>query len=227
MHDAPSQSPQARRLRRFAAGAGLALAAAVALLTAVVVRPPAFYAARLAPPPEAEPAARRLVTKLAAVEAAARRPGRFEAAISEAEVNGFFAVDLPRNQAVILPGWITEPRVMLEPHLVSIAARLRAGPIAPVAHAAIDIRLTAAGQVHCRLVHAGLGALPLPRGPLLHRLAAAVRQAGATAELRRIDGETRLVVTMPAGPGGATPRLEALAIGPGELLLAGTTEAAR
>jgi hypothetical protein len=226
MHDEPSKSPQARRLRRLAAGAGLALGVA-AVLGALVMRPPAFYAARLRPPPEAEPAARRLVTKLAAVEAAARSPGRFEAAIGEAEINGFLAVDLPRNHAAVLPSWIAAPRVMLEPRLVSIAARLGGGPVAPVAHAVVELELVAVGQLHCRLVRAGLGALPLPRGPLLHRLAAAVRQAGATAELRRVDGETRLVVTMPAGPGGATPRLEALAIGPGELLLAGTTEAAR
>jgi hypothetical protein len=227
MHDVSSQSPQAWRLRRRAAGAGVALVVVVAAAAMLACRPPPRYSARLAAPLEAEQAARRLVTKLAAVEAAARRPGRFEAAIPEAEINGFLATDLPRNHAAILPPWIVEPRVSLEPHMVTMAARLRAGPLAPVAHATFELRLVAAGQLHCRLVRAGLGALPLPRGPLLHRLAAAVRQAGATAELRRVDGETRLVVTMPAGPGGATPRLESLAIGPGEVLLAGTTEAAR
>jgi hypothetical protein len=203
------------------------LAIAAATVGALACRVPAFYAERLAAAADAEQGARRLVTKAAGVEAAFRRPGRWEAAISEAEINGFLATDLPRNHAAVLPGWLEAPRVALEPHVVTVAARLRAGPLTPVVHAAIELRLIAAGQVQCRLLRAGLGGVPLPRGLLLHRLAAAARRGGAAAELRRFDGETRLVVTMPRGRDGATPRLDALAIGPGEVLLAGTTEAAR
>lgn len=227
MHDEPSKSPRSRRLRRLVAGAGLALAGGAGVVGAVACRAPGFYAARLPVAADAGQAARRLVTKAAAIEAACRHPGRWEAAIAETELNSFLATDLPRNHAALLPGWLEAPRVALEPRVVTVAARLRAGPLAPVIHAAIELRLLAAGQVECRLLRAGLGGVPLPRGPLLHRLAAVVRRGGAATELRRLDGETRLVVTMPRGRDGTLPRLEALAIGPGEVLLAGTTEAAR
>jgi len=227
MHAEPAKSPRARRLRGPVLGAGLVLAIVAAAVAALACRPPAFYAARLAAAADAEQGARRLVTKAAAVEAALGRPGRWEAAVTEAEINGFLAADLPRNHAAVLPGWLEAPRVVLEPHAVTVAARLRAGPLEPVIHAAIELRLVAAGQIQCRLLRAGLGGVPLPRGPFLHRLAAALRRRDAVVELRRIDGESRLVVTLPRGRDGATRRLEALAIGPGELLLAGTTEAAR
>jgi hypothetical protein len=230
MHPEPSKSPLAWRLRRpVLAAVGAAALVAIGVV-AVTGRDPEFYRQRLTvPEATGERAARRLVTKLSALQAAAGRPGPWEAAITEDEINAWLALDLPRNHPRLLPGWLSAPRVRLGPGRLDVAARVAVGPLSAPARVALDVRLRGVNELEIAVAEAGLGSLPLPRGLILHRLAEGVRPLGAMTELRRLDGGGVLVVRIPAtrGKGGASPALESLALAAGELLVAGATEERR
>ena len=235
MHDVPSKPPRPRRLRRPVlaglAAAGLGGAAVLAALLLAASATPAFYRGRLAVGEAAiaEQDARRLITKVAGLQAAASRIGPWGAAVTEQELNAWLAVDLPRNHAGLLPAGVAAPRVELADRVVRVGVRVGAGPLSAVVSCDLEIRLREVNQVECVVADAQLGALPLPRGPILHVLAARLRPLGLSAEVRRGDGRSVLVVTLPGQLGQQAKRcvLEALAVSPGELLMAGETKEAR
>ena len=235
MHDVPSKPPRPRRLRRPVvaglAAAGLCGAAVLAALLVAAALTPSFYRGRLGGGDQAaaEQAARRLITKVAGLQAAASRIGPWETAVTEQELNAWLAVDLPRNHAALLPAGLAEPRVELADHVVRLGVRVGAGPLSAVVSCGLEIRLREVNQVECVVADARLGALPLPRGPILHALAARLEPLGLLAEVRRGDGRSVLVVTLPGslGQGAKRSLLEALAVSPGELLMAGETKEAR
>jgi len=231
MHDVPSKPPRPGRLRRpvlvAAAATGFVGAILGGLIVAATTMPPAFYRDRLdaGAVAGAEQAARRLITKVVGLQAAAKRAGPWEAAVTEEELNAWLALDLPRNHARLLPAGVTAPRIELADHLVRFGVRVGAGPFSAVVSCGLEVGLREANQVECKMADARVGAVPIPRGPLLHGLAARLEPLGLMTEIRRGDGRGVLVVTLPAGSGPAARRytLEALAVGPGELLMAGET----
>jgi len=194
--------------------------------------PPEFYRDRLAalptvsltvaPAVAAEQAGRRLVTKVAALQAALDRDGAWEAALAEEEINGWLAVDLPRNHPQILPpGW-SDPRLVLEPGRIRAAAhRAVRGPLGGIVSLAIDVRLRQRNVVECTVADARLGVIPLPRAAWLHWIATQLGPLGLPTEIRRRDGQSILAITLVATDRNQVS-LEALAVDAGELLMAGT-----
>lgn len=201
------------------------LAAGVAVGAGIAARvPPGFYRDRASAPVTVavEQAARRLVTKVAALQAAVGRDGSWEAALEEDECNGWLAVDLPRNHATLLPAGWAAPRVALEPGRVRVAARRQFGPVEAIVALAIDVRLRQQSVVECTVADARLGAIPLPRAAWLHWLAARLAPSGLPTEIRRRDGGSVLAITIPAA-GRQRVTIDALAVGTKEILVAGTT----
>jgi len=236
VQDVPSKPPSAGRLRRPLAfparplttvsivGSIVGLTAAMTVAAAFAARiPPGFYRTRIAAPVTVatEQASRRLVTKVAALQAALDREGSWEAALAEEELNGWLAVDLPRNHVGLLPAGWSQPRLALEAGRVRVAARRAVGPIDTVVALAVEVRLRHRNVVECTVTDARVGAIPLPRAAWLHWLAARCAPSGCPTEIRRHDGQSVLAFTMPVA-GRTSLALDALAVGAEEILLAGT-----
>jgi hypothetical protein len=224
-HREPSQPPPRPRLRRpvWTVAAG---AAAIAVAAIVAARqPPGWYSERLATADAAavDRDARRLVTTVAGLRAAAAQPGPWGVAVREREINAWLSVDLPRNHAAVLPAGWSEPRIRLEPGRILVAARTTAGPFAGLVTCDIEVRLRAVNQLECAVAAARLGAIPLPSGPFVHRLAALLGRVGFVTEPRRLDGRPVVVVSL----GGRGVAIEGLSVDSGELVVAGTTEQLR
>lgn len=194
--------------------------------------PPEFYRDRLAalptvsptisPPVAAEQAGRRLVTKVAALQAALDREGAWEAALAEEEINGWLAIDLPRNHPQLLPAGWSDPRVALEPGRIRAAAhRAVLGPLGGIVSLALDVRLRQRNVVECTVADARLGVIPLPRAAWLHWIATRLGPLGLPTEIRRRDGASTLAITLVATD-RTQVTLEALAVDARELLMAGT-----
>lgn len=198
---------------------------------AAVRHEPAFFRGRLGAGqvPEAARSARRLVTKVAAIQAAVSRPGPWELAITDEEVNAWLALDLPRNHSRLLGGGVVDPRVAFERRRLAVASRVKLGPFAAVVSLVLDVRLRESNQIELAVADARLGAIPLPHGPVLRWLAKAATPLGLVAEVRRLDGRGVLVVSMilPSASGAGRPTLVALALEPGELLAGGETREGR
>lgn len=168
---------------------------------------------------------RRLISKVATLGSAIGRPGRWGAALTEEEINGWLRTDLPRNHASLLPTGVAQPRMALTNDLVRTGARLGWGPVATVASVALKLEPLDAGRLQADVLAVRLGAIPLPRGPVVHALARWLTAIGLPHELRRLDGRTVIVVYI-SGAGeaaGKAHRLDALDVRDGELLFAGET----
>lgn len=196
---------------------------------------PAFYRSRAPaaaldgePPPGQATLGRRLVTKLSALHADFVRPGPWGAAITEAEINAWLAIDLPRNHARLLPAGISDPRVAIGPRRLRVGARVGGATLGSVAALDVEVVLRAANQIGIVIVDARLGRLPLPRGPVTHEIARRIDALGMATELRRLDGRTVLVVYIPSthDAGATSYWLESLALEDGEVLVAGVTRSA-
>lgn len=233
----PSQPPRPRRLRRiFFSLAGL-LAAVVVAGGLLIVPPPAFHAARLpaggpldgrtpgAASAAAEQDARRLVTTFSGLHATVARAGTWEAVFTERQVNAWLAVDLPRNHPDLLPAAATGLRVEFLPGRVRSAIRFGREPLAASIWIDAEVKLREVNQLGIVLRAAGLGRLPLPRGPLLQELGRRIDRLGMVTEILRRADQHVLVVYIPSTheAGGLGHWLTRLGLASGELAVAGET----
>lgn len=172
---------------------------------------------------------RRLVTKASAWHAAVSAGGAWDAAVTAAEINGWLAVDLPRNHAALVPRGVAEPRVALRPKHVLCGVRLRYGPLTSVAWVDFEILLRDVNELTITVERARLGAIPLPRTAVLNALADRIGALGMVTDLRPSHRGPELVVHLPSthDAGATSYWLQSLSISDGDLLLAGETRSTR
>jgi hypothetical protein len=231
----PSAKPAAGRASRWtprgvAAGGLAAGILAVVAAAALAVQVPAFYAgARGADTGEsAETRARRAVSKTSAWHAAISRPGGWDTALSDEELNAWLATDLPRNHASWLPRGIAQPRLAFRPRHVSAGARIGVGPLAAIASLDCEIVLREPNQLTIVVERARLGAIPLPTTPILGEIGRRLRKLGIVTDIRPVDGRMMLAVYIPSthDAGATSYWLESMSFTDGEWLVSGTTRVA-
>jgi len=227
-----------RRLRRIVAVSLAGLALLLVILGALVKYEPVFYRQLVASGGTAadtplldgggedvEALSRRAVTKAAAWHAAVSRPGDWETALTAHEINAWLAVDLPRNHPSWLPPGTTQPRIAFLPQHAALGARVGYGPLTAVVSLDCEILLRDVNHLAIVLEQAHIGAIPLPRAPILRELSQRISRLGMVTDLRRLDGRLVLMVYIPSthDAGATSYWLESLALGEGELLIAGET----
>jgi len=227
-----------RRLRRIVAVSLAGLALLLVILGALVKYEPVFYRQLVASGGTAadtplldgggedvEALSRRAVTKAAAWHAAVSRPGDWETALTAHEINAWLAVDLPRNHPSWLPPGTTQPRIAFLPQHAALGARVGYGPLTAVVSLDCEILLRDVNHLAIVLEQAHIGAIPLPRAPILRELSQGISRLGMVTDLRRLDGRLVLMVYIPSthDAGATSYWLESLALGEGELLIAGET----
>ena len=211
----------------------------LAVLAVLLVHVPAFYRGQPFPSPAAlsadtvagpeqqrlEQLARRMVTKASSLHAAIGQAGPWGEAFTAAEVNAWLAVDLPRNHRSLLPRGVAEPRLQFSPRHVAAGARVGSAALSAVAWVELEMQLREENQLGIVLTEASLGAIPLPRGPVLRALAHRLGGLGLMTDVRRLDGRMVLVVHIPSTheAGVKSHWLESLSLDDGEMILAGTT----
>jgi hypothetical protein len=219
--------------KKLIVGCLTAVGVCLAALGGLLAHVPAFYAeravaARAADDAEAEQLSRRMMTKASSLYASVGQPGRWETAFSDREANAWLAVDLPRNHGRLLPRGVADPHIRFGQKRISVGARVGPAILSAVAWIDLDIELRDINQLGIVLSDARLGAVPLPRGPILRELARRVESLGMVVDFRRLDGRLVLVVYIPStyDAGAMSYWLESLVIGDGELLAAGETRRA-
>jgi hypothetical protein len=194
---------------------GAATTCLLGVLMAVLRQEPDYYRERMPAGDGGAARARRFITEVAGLQAAIARPGRWDAAFEEREINAWLATDLPANHARLLPTGVAEPRVRFVPGRIDLAVRVGPRLASAVLHLAV--------QVHLR----GESQLALPRDAVLAEVGRRLGRLGGVTSLRRLDGRSVLVVYIPAthGGDGMGRWLGSLAVVEGSLLVAGETRA--
>jgi hypothetical protein len=125
------------------------------------VRP--FYQQALALDPQTlEQGSREMESRATALYSEARQPGRWQAAFTAEQINGWLALQLAEVYADALPHNISEPRVAIDDDRFALGFRARRGGVDTVVSADASVMLTDAGEVAIRLLSVRAGALPLP-----------------------------------------------------------------
>ncbi|MBL6712022.1 hypothetical protein EBU58_10025 [bacterium] len=170
----------------------------------------------------------RFLSKCVALAADVDRPGSWSTVIEDDELNAWLRVELPANHPELLPAGVADLRVQFAAETLFVGCRV-GGPLGGLAWVEVRLRLLEANRVAMTIERCRLGAVPLPGGIAISRLAETLSAAGIRCEMLRRDGQTQLVAQLPAGQGsvaggeGVSWWLDGMRIEGGELFLTGTS----
>src|SRR6478672_4361909 len=89
--------------------------------------------------------------------------GRWEASLTQEQVNGWLAIDLPSKFPDALPSGVSEPRIAIEDGKMRIALRYQRGGVDTVLSIAGEAYLTSQpNEIAVRLDQARAGLVPIP-----------------------------------------------------------------
>lgn len=187
---------------------------------------PAFYEEALqADPARQHLASDKMVQHTAALVSDLRREGRWQAVFSEDEINGWLAVDLVQNYKDLLPGTISDPRVLIRPEGMTVGFRYREKGRQSVITLSVDAYLIEPNVVGLRIRKIRAGLLPLPLDDVLKEVARATNQLDWRVDWRQAGGDPVAQITIPPirDQRNKIIQIETLRLGDKQLSLAGTT----
>lgn len=217
------------KARWLVVGGGLllALAGGLAILYAGWRHVPAFYAEALAATDVAI-ASDELLEHASTLASDAQRDGRWQALFTARQINGWLAVDMPKNHSTLLSRDVRDPRVSLERDRLRLAFRYGEGPFSTICSVTVGLRTMRGNRLALRVEEVRGGCIPLPMGQVLETLSAQARKANLPLEWRRVAGDPVAIVRLaPLERGETAFMLGNLEVGPDELFVAGVTQAAR
>jgi hypothetical protein len=186
---------------------------------------PSFYRQALAADIENQQrGSNQLLEQASALANDVRRQGNWQTLFTAEQVNGWLAVDLPRNHAQLLPSELREPRVALERGRILVACRRGTGSFANVVALELEPYLLGPNELAIRIHGARAGWLPLPLKPILKQVSAAMIEAEWPLRWDQAGGDPVAVITLSAErTDKKLLSVESLEVHDGELYVAGTT----
>jgi len=187
---------------------------------------PKFYrAARIA---DHETAAREsddLLAHATALASDVNRTGTWQGLFTEQQINGWLAVDLPKNHGDAMPTDVSDPRVSLRDGELTIGFRYNGGPVPVVVSFDVEPYLVESNVLAVRVRGARAGLLPLPLQQWLEDMSQQIQEADLHLHWQHEqDDPVAIISADPAMSGRETVyRLDVLELTDGELFVSGTT----
>ena len=158
---------------------------------------PAFYSAALAvAQPDLELSNRDMLRRTAALTNDMKRVGEWRAIFTQQQINGWLAVDLPKNHPDLLPAELQNPRIHITPDRVLAAARYESN-VSAVVSLEFAATLQAPNQVALRIHTLRIGDVPWRMDQIVEQATAAARHWGLQVEQTQTDGDPVLLLTLP------------------------------
>lgn len=158
----------------------------------------------------------------------ARREGRWEAVLTDEELNAWLAADLPDKFPDAMPAGTGDPRVKVTPERIQIACKYESEWLSAIVSMEVDVYLTdKPNEVAVEIGGVRGGWVPLPYKPLLDRVTNAARRSGIPLRWAGLEGDPVALVRVPAHHKQLGDRelcLETLELRDGAVYLAGRTE---
>ncbi len=212
------------------AGAFLLLVGLVAGVYYAARHVPEFYEQALQVEPQRlEAASDEMLRQTTELVSHTNTTGSWEVRFTAEQINGWLAVDLPRNHAGSLPKEFHDPRVAITPGGIQVASRYETDWVSTVASLHLDVALREHNALAVRFRKARAGSLPLPLKDILDQLSRAARESNLRLTWETIDGDPVGVITIPAmrdGERNVMVTLDALELRDGEIYLRGRTQPA-
>lgn len=170
-----------------------------------------------------------------------KKEGRWQAVFTAEQINGWLAVDaaderaeagqaqaLLEHPADLLPPYLSDPRVAIEPEQVWIACRFEQDNWTSVLSLPVEIYLAEPDVIALRIrqVRAGVVRLPLPLEKILDGVVRTAHQHDMQVYRRQIEGDSVIEVSIPSLRDGDEKaiRIDTLQLGEGKVYVAGSTE---
>lgn len=205
----------------------LALGVGAYVLYRASQRVPEFYREALqATPKDREEASDEMVQQVTALASDTQKDGVWEAVFTAEQINGWLAVDMPRNHPDLLPSSVSDPRVTIEPEQVRIACRANRGDWTGVVSVAVDVYLAEPNVVALRIREARVGSLPLPLQGILDKISQEAAQTDIEIRWRQAEGDpvVEVLIPPPRDKDDKRVRIESLQLGEGRVYVSGSTE---
>ncbi len=167
-----------------------------------------------------------LLQRTARLASDLKREDRWELLLTEQQINGFLAVELPRNHPEALPPALRDPRVAIEPDCIRLGCTYdQAGGPQSVMSVVVQPYLQGPDRLALRIAGAWAGALPLPLATLTSYISEAAGREGFHLQWVRTEDDPLALVGLPEFVAdGHRVHIDQLRLGRGEIYL---SEAAR
>lgn len=193
-------------------------------------RAPAFYCQALERDVQrAAEASQEMGSRASALLNAVRKEGPWQALFTAEQINGYLAVDLPRNHGHLLSAEFHDPRVAIAGDRFLVGFQWQGGWVAAVGSVELSAYLVEPNVVAFRIHAVRAGHLPMP----LDRLLKAIRQSAARMDIplrwAQAGGDPVAVITLPVRgeADGQQAWLETLELRDGQVHLAGHSRRVR
>jgi hypothetical protein len=188
---------------------------------------PEFYAREVAVPAATQEAASDLMLQQATMlYNAGQQKGAWSQMIKAETINGWLAVDLPRNHPGLLPGGMHDPRVHIGPDGLVMACQVERGGF----HGVITLQVSAVVEspdvVGLHIHKARLGAIPWSLDRVIKGISDAAQQSNIRVRWRNANDDPVALITIPPAGGDRKKRIhiDTIQMEEGSLVVGGTTE---
>jgi hypothetical protein len=166
---------------------------------------------------------REMLRRTAALNNDVKRPGRWEALFTDEQINGWLAVDVPKNHPDLIPPQASNPRVQIVPGRLLAGAQIE-NAVSAIVSVELDIRLTDTNVLAVRIQKLRVGDVPWGLDEILDDVIATARDWGLHVEQTQTEGDPVLLLTMPAELDRRRVLVERLELREGEVYLSGSTK---
>jgi hypothetical protein len=221
-----------RKRYRFAILAAIILGILVAILFAVYrasQQVPEFYVREISRPTQAQEEASDLMLQQATrLYNAGQQKGRWGQAVKADTINGWLAVDLPRNHPDLLPRGFSALRVHIGPEGMTLACQVERGGFHAVVLLKVSAYVVKDDVVGLQIHSARLGAIPWSLGRILNGITDAAQQSNVRIQWGQSGGEPVALITIPPLDGDRKKivHIDTIQLEEGQLSIGGTTELA-
>jgi hypothetical protein len=187
---------------------------------------PRFYERALAADVELqEQASDEFLQQATALASEVETQDAWSVAFTDEQINGWLAIDVPKNLPQALPPTILDPRVSIKPGEATVACRVKTDKLDAVVSVVVDVFLSAPNEVAVRFRRASLGSLPVPLAKVIQPVGQAAAQLDLHLTWRQQEGDPVAVVSLDRSPGAEDRdvELEGIELADGELRLAGVS----
>jgi hypothetical protein len=185
---------------------------------------PPFYAEAIeASESELKQSSREMLRRTAALNNDIKRPGKWEALFTDKQINGWLAVDVPKNHPELIPPQAHNPRVRMVPGRLLAGAQID-GAVSAVVSVELDVRLAEPNVLAVRIQKLRVGNVPWGLDEIIDDVVAAAADWGIQVEQTQSEGDPVLLLRMPADFDERRAVLERLELRNGEVYLSGQTK---
>lgn len=153
--------------------------------------------------------------------------GTWELKLSDAQINGWLATELPKQQPRVLPDTMQDPRIAIIPDICRIACQYQdMGTRAVLQMSVTAIPEPVPNQIRLRVLEATVGSVPglehMAEGPILH----AAWKSGIRVKWMDLDRYPEVVASLPPQwlPSNRAVFVDSITFRQGEVLISGRAE---